>query len=61
MSKTKKRPKPDNVGIRCPSCHCRHCPVGYTRQRKDGVRRVRVCRHCGRRFSTFERGVSTDL
>lgn len=63
MSKPKgsKPPKDQEVGIRCPSCHCRHAPVSYTRQRRDGIQRVRVCRHCGRKFATFERGGSTDL
>lgn len=47
------------VGIRCPDCGCRHCPVYYTRHRGDArggktIRR-RTCRACGRRFLTFER------
>lgn len=47
------------VGIRCPDCGCRHCPVDYTRPRRDHrggktIRR-RTCRHCGRPFVTVER------
>jgi transcriptional regulator NrdR family protein len=42
-------------GIRCPACNCAHVPVLYTRPANRGVRRVRACRNCGRRISTFER------
>lgn len=42
-------------GVRCPRCECPHAPVLYTRQRENCTTRVRQCRHCGRRFSTYER------
>lgn len=53
-------PKADDLGIRCPSCHCRHCPVAYTRHQERVTTRVRDCRHCGRRFTTKERTAGTD-
>lgn len=43
-------------GVRCPDCGCGHLPVLYTRHLEGGrVRRVRQCRHCGRRVLTTER------
>lgn len=45
-------------GIRCPDCGCPHVPVLYTRPANKGVRRVRGCRNCGRRISTYERSPS---
>lgn len=45
----------DAERLRCPSCECPHVPVCYTRPRGNRIRRVRECRHCGRRFSTIEK------
>lgn len=52
----------DDRGISCPSCGCRHCPESkhevaqtFPLGPRKSVRRIRVCRHCGRRFSTYER------
>ena len=54
----------DNRGIECPSCGCKHCPDSKTEVERTvslgvnrSIRRVRVCRHCGRRFLTAERVV----
>lgn len=41
--------------LRCPSCHCEHLPVQYTRHQLGHIMRVRKCRHCGRRVITRER------
>lgn len=49
------RSKAKHTGLVCPTCGCRHIPVAGTYRLSDGVtRRYRVCRHCGRRFSTHE-------
>lgn len=43
------------LGIRCPSCGCRHLRVLYTRPGWGGrVVRRRECRLCRRRLSTYE-------
>ena len=60
MSAAKRRDAPENPGggIECPYCGCRHLPVLYTRRYPYGrIRRVRTCRHCGRRVTTYERTV----
>ncbi len=43
------------AGIVCSRCGCRHQDVLYTRQLDNRIKRVRQCRHCGRRITTFER------
>lgn len=49
-------PPEKNKGLSCPSCGCRHLPVVKTRPGWGGrIMRVRECRHCGRRLTTFER------
>jgi hypothetical protein len=42
-------------GLSCRACGCQHFRVLYTRRASGGrlVRR-RECRHCGKRFSTWE-------
>lgn len=46
----------EDKGLRCPTCHCRDLRVYRTvRLRGDRIRRVRICRHCGRRMVTTER------
>jgi transcriptional regulator NrdR family protein len=47
--------KPEPKGIACPNCGCRDLRVDYTRPVVNGRRRVRKCRHCGRRVVTNER------
>jgi hypothetical protein len=49
-------------GIECPKCGCHHFLVWYTRPLVGQIKRVRVCRHCGRKLITFERAlrVSSD-
>ena len=45
----------DKRGIECRQCGCRHFRVVYTRAAWGGkIRRVRECRHCGRRIMTYE-------
>lgn len=42
-------------GLACPACGCRHLPVLFTRPHPGGkIRRVRECRHCGRRVISYE-------
>ncbi len=41
-------------GIECPRCGCRHLYVVYTRKRAKRILRVRECRHCRRRITTYE-------
>jgi len=50
----------DDLGLKCPKCHCRLLnqqgrAVYYTRRGKRCIVRRRVCNHCGCRFSTVER------
>lgn len=49
-------PKQPDRGIECPRCGCRHFFTTHTEPLRDGrIRRRKVCRHCGRRVTTFER------
>jgi hypothetical protein len=42
-------------GIPCSRCGCTHHFTSHVRPLDDGrVRRYRICRHCGRRFTTTE-------
>ncbi|HVT79154.1 MAG TPA: hypothetical protein VHM90_00740 [Phycisphaerae bacterium] len=42
-------------GLVCRACGCRHFRVLYTRRAsEDRVLRRRICRHCGRRITTYE-------
>lgn len=43
--------------MRCPSCGCDNDAVRDSRLVEDGraIRRRRLCNHCGRRFTTYER------
>lgn len=42
-------------GILCPKCGCRHSRIAITRETYGNRRRrVRICRHCGTRYCTFE-------
>jgi len=44
-----------DYGIGCPDCGCKHHETKYTRKRAKGrVIRRRICRNCGREFSTYE-------
>ena len=45
----------DGKGLACRKCGCRHFRVVYTRPGPDTIRRLRECRHCGRRVMTTER------
>jgi len=42
-------------GLRCRNCGCADFRVLWTYQTKDGIRRRRRCRYCGREFTTVER------
>ena len=45
-------------GIGCPDCKASaEWLVYYTRPIPEGIRRVRICRACGRRIVTVEREV----
>jgi len=46
---------PQPEGLECPACGCRHLPVLYTRRHPRRIKRVRECRNCGRRVTSFER------
>jgi transcriptional regulator NrdR family protein len=48
-------PPQSPAGIVCPGCGCADFRRCYTRQIPGGTRRVRECRHCGRRIVTVER------
>lgn len=48
--------KVDNLGIVCPNCgKITNGDVIDTRPTYDARRRRRVCEHCGKRYTTFER------
>lgn len=53
------KPAPDPEGVRCPVCHCDHCPTVFSVKGRDQLgaftRRQRQCRHCGKKFNTRER------
>lgn len=42
-------------GICCPDCGCRHLFVNNTIQIRNGVKRYRECRHCGKIIVTREK------
>ena len=51
-------PDPEERGIECPTCGCRHFEVTKTRQGLKGrIIRWRRCRHCGRPIVTHEKRV----
>ena len=45
-------------GLKCPKCGATRLEVKYTRRRKAGVLRSRVCMHCGRRILTLEQPIA---
>ena len=51
----------DGVGIACPRCACRLATVYMTRHFLGGVRRMRVCRHCGTKYQTIERSTAEQI
>lgn len=59
--KPEERPRPDGVGIACPRCACRLATVYMTRHFLGGVRRMRVCRHCGTKYQTIERSTAEQI
>jgi len=61
MNDAAQDPAAEPEGVKCPSCHCRHLPVKYTRHYGATTVRVRECRHCGREIRTTERIVNDDV
>lgn len=48
----------DQIGLRCPTCWCKHFMTVDTRPAPgNGVRRRRECRNCGRRVTTLEKSL----
>ncbi len=45
----------EQLGLECPKCGCCDFRAYYTRRQAKGIRRVKICRHCGRRITTTER------
>lgn len=56
MSDEQSPPPKEAKRLACPRCGCRHLPV-YSTKHYVGkfIRRVRICRNCGKRISTTER------
>ncbi|MFO7958343.1 MAG: hypothetical protein R6X33_14750 [Candidatus Brocadiia bacterium] len=49
---------PEDHGLVCRGCGCRHFHVIYTRRTsKNRILRRRECRHCGRRITTYEEAI----
>jgi DNA-directed RNA polymerase subunit RPC12/RpoP len=44
----------EEKGLVCPACGCRHFITRRTTPGEGTVRRVRVCRNCGRKRVTVE-------
>ena len=42
-------------GVKCPECNCADMRVYRTIRHQDRIVRVRVCRHCDRRVTTYEK------
>jgi transcriptional regulator NrdR family protein len=42
-------------GICCPRCGCADLKTSHTIKQPGGVKRYRVCRHCGTRLVTREK------
>ena len=51
-AETRKEPRAE--GIACPDCRCRHLIAVRTRHRLGKINRVRECRNCGRKITTWE-------
>lgn len=47
-------------GIVCPGCGCTHWLVAWVDRRRNVIRRMRQCRHCGYRVPTEERVAPTS-
>lgn len=47
-------PKDRRVGLVCPRCGCADLRVLNTRYTMGRIVRYRLCRHCGRRVTTYE-------
>jgi len=47
-------PKDRPIGLVCPRCGCADLRVLNTRHTMGRIVRYRLCRHCGRRVTTYE-------
>lgn len=47
--------KPEPAGLACPKCGCHHFEVERTKPMVGRIMRRRVCRHCGRKVTTYEK------
>lgn len=45
------------LGIPCPDCGCKDWRVYYTRPAEGKVKRMKICRNCGRKLMTIERSI----
>ncbi len=55
LSDIQNRAGDERAGIVCRKCGCADMRVTRTTRTADGIRRERVCRHCGRRHFSIER------
>ena len=46
--------KDRSIGLTCPRCGCADLRVLNTRHSLGRIVRYRLCRHCGRRVTTYE-------
>ncbi len=46
---------PEEKGLECPRCGCRHFYVVYNDKQTKRIVRRRQCRNCGRRVTTVEK------
>jgi hypothetical protein len=52
---TERAERADVAGLECPDCGCMDLRVQYTRPKGPARMRKRICGHCGRQITTFER------
>ena len=60
MADTTGKKEPDQRGIQCRRCGCRHFFVVYTRPRVGKILRRKECRHCGTRMTTWEHAIGEN-
>jgi transcriptional regulator NrdR family protein len=51
----KKAPEVREKGLKCPDCGFREWKVYDTTPEENEIRRIRVCKRCGRDLITYER------
>jgi ribosomal protein L33 len=47
------------LGIECRACGCRMFYTLETRRQADRIMRRKMCRHCGKRLTTYEKAFGT--